>query len=167
MAKILLISDNHGYQDAGILKFASQADEVWHAGDWLNTELFLTLESMNIKVRGVWGNADGQDLRRIFTEESFFEWDGLRILIIHIGGYPGRYSQKAKAAIMKYQPNVFICGHSHILRVDRDKYFKNMLCLNPGACGIQGFHKVRTGLRFEINSGKIERLEAIEFGKRG
>lgn len=164
--RILLISDNHGYSDAGMLKFASEADEVWHAGDWLNMDLLLKLEEKNIKVRAVWGNADGQELRRIFKEVLSFEIEGLRILMTHIGGYPGRYNKQAEKAIREFKPNVFICGHSHILRVDRDEKYNKMLCLNPGACGLQGFHKVRTALRFEIKSGRIADLAAIEFGTR-
>jgi len=165
--RILLISDNHGYVDAALLKHASMVDEVWHAGDWLNTELLFALEKQNTAVRGVWGNADGQDLRRIFKEDNFFQIQGLKIWMTHIGGHSGKFIPRVRTLLSQIKPDIFICGHSHILRVDRDKSLNNMLCLNPGACGLQGFHVVRTALRFEIENGKIQNLEAIEFGKRG
>jgi putative phosphoesterase len=166
MKRILLLSDNHGYWDAAILHHASQADEVWHAGDWLNSDLLHELEKLQKPVRAVYGNADGQELRRIFPEHLHFELEGLRIYMTHIGGYTGKYREAVKEIIAERRPNVFICGHSHILRVDRDPSVNNMICLNPGACGLQGFHKIRTALRFSLENGKLQALEAIEFGRR-
>jgi putative phosphoesterase len=166
MRKILLLSDNHGYVDDAIMHHAKQADEVWHAGDWLNMELFREFEKARIPVRGVWGNADGHEFRQIFPEHNLFLMEGLKFYMTHIGGLPGKYRKEAKQIIEAKRPDIFICGHSHILRVGRDPRMNNMLCINPGACGLQGFHKVRTALRFRVNSGKIEQLEAIEFGKR-
>lgn len=166
MKKILLLSDNHGYLDQAILAHVAEADEVWHAGDWLNMDLLRELEKTAKPVRAVWGNADGHELRVIFKEHLLFQLEGVKVYMTHIGGYPGRYNKVASAYIHRYKPDLFICGHSHILRVDRDKNAGNMLCLNPGACGLQGFHKVRTALRFRLDSGKVLNLEAIEFGER-
>ncbi len=164
MVKVLLISDNHAYFDEAIFKHAEWADEVWHAGDWLSSSLFLEFEKRNIPVRGVWGNADGMDLRRIFPEHNKFLLEGVKFWMTHIGGYPGRYNPKIKAALEANPPDVFICGHSHMLKVSRDPKLKNMLCLNPGACGLQGFHLMRTALRFVVHNGKLENLEIVEFG---
>jgi putative phosphoesterase len=164
MKKILLISDNHGWVDPAVLHHALWADEVWHAGDWLNMDLFTELEKLNKPIRGVWGNADGMELRRIFKEVNFFHLEGMDFFITHIGGYPGKYNPKIKEQLFSNPPHVFICGHSHILKVARDPKLNNMLCLNPGACGLQGFHEMRTALRFILDNGKITALEIIEIG---
>ena len=162
--RIFLISDNHGYLGEEIFKYARLADEIWHAGDWLNTDLILALEKLNKPIRGVWGNVDSHEIRNIYPLHNIFIADGLKVLITHIGGYPGRFNPKIKPVLSQEKPDIFVCGHSHILRVQRDK--TGMLCLNPGACGVHGFHKMRTALQFEINDGKIEKMEAIEFGLR-
>lgn len=166
MKKIFLLSDNHGFYDDAILHHASQADEIWHAGDWLNNELFLKLEELGKPLRCVWGNADGAELRKCMPEDLYFEVEGFRVYITHIGGYPGKYNVRALKNIQAFEPSIFVCGHSHILRVMRDPARNNMLCINPGACGLQGFHQVRTALRFELNNGQAAAMAVIEFGKR-
>ena len=164
--KILLLSDNHGWVDDGILKHCSEADEVWHAGDWLNLSLLHAIEKLGKTVRACWGNVDGHDLRKIFPEHNKFTVEGVTVWITHIAGKPGRYNPKITSQLYANPPKLLICGHSHILKVERDPALKNMLYVNPGSCGIQGFHIVRTALRFELNQGKILNMQAIEFGPR-
>ncbi len=163
--KILLLSDTHGYLDEGILKHAAAADEIWHAGDFGNIELADQLQKIK-PLRGVWGNIDGKDVRIVYPLDNRFTIDGLDVWMTHIGGYPGHYEQRVRNILTAYPPQLFICGHSHILKVMRDAKY-NMLCMNPGAAGVHGFHKVRTMIRFEINKGKIEKPEVIELGLRG
>ena len=162
--KILLISDTHGYIDERILAYASQADEVWHAGDIGNLKVTDKLQK-TAKLRAVYGNIDNTEIRKEFPLHNRFKIDDLDVWITHIGGYPGKYSPAVREEIRENPPQLFICGHSHILKVMPDKKL-NLLHMNPGACGIYGFHQVRTMLRFEINSGKIENPEVIELGKR-
>ncbi|MBL7812197.1 MAG: metallophosphoesterase family protein [Bacteroidetes bacterium] len=164
--KILLISDNHAWHDQAILHHAAEADEVWHAGDWLNLDLFHELEKSGKPVRSCWGNVDGQEIRRIFPLHNRFELMGIRFWMTHIGGYPGKYNPKIMPALKNHPPDVFICGHSHILKIVRDPALKNMLCLNPGSCGMQGFHLVRTAIRFTISPAGLTDMAVIEFGKR-
>lgn len=163
--KILLLSDTHGYIDEAIISHVTNADEVWHAGDFGTLELAEKIQSIK-PIRGVWGNIDGRDIRNIFPLDNRFVIDGLTIWMTHIGGYPGHYEKRVKDILEINPPAVFICGHSHILKVMRDQKY-NMLCMNPGAAGIYGFHKMRTMIRFEINGGKIEKPEVIELGLRG
>ncbi len=163
--KILLLSDTHGYLDEGILKHAAAADEIWHAGDFGNIELADQLQKIK-PLRGVWGNIDGKDVRIVYPLDNRFTIDGLDVWMTHIDGYPGHYEQRVRNILTAYPPQLFICGHSHILKVMRDAKY-NMLCMNPGAAGVHGFHKVRTMIRFEINKGKIEKPEVIELGLRG
>ncbi len=164
--KILLLSDTHGCIEPDILKHTTSADEIWHAGDWSNTELSRIFEKTGKPVRGVWGNVDGQELRNIYPENNIFTCEGLRVWMTHIGGYPGRYSQGVGKALKQDPPDLFICGHSHILRVMRDKTLKDMLYMNPGAAGRHGFHVMRTMLTFEIEAGKVKNVAVIELGKR-
>lgn len=163
--KILLLSDTHSYMDDRILKYAADADEVWHAGDIGNLEVTDALGKVS-RVRGVYGNIDGAEIRKEFPLKNRFSVEGLEVLMTHIGGYPGRYSSAIRDEIKNNPPDLFISGHSHILKVMQDKK-NNLLHINPGACGKHGFHQVRTMIRFEINSGKIENPEVIELGKRG
>lgn len=164
MTRILLLSDTHGYVDERILDYASQADEVWHAGDIGN--LFVTDELQRYALlRAVYGNIDGAEIRKEFPLNNRFTVEGLDVWMTHIGGYPGKYSPAVREELYAHPPKLFVCGHSHILKVMPDKKL-NLLHMNPGACGIYGFHQVRTMLRFEIRSGKIENPEAIEWGKR-
>lgn len=162
--KILLISDTHSYIDERILEYASQADEVWHGGDIGDLKVTDELQKVS-KLRAVYGNIDNAEIRKEFPLNNRFSVDGLDVLMTHIGGYPGRYSPAIREEIYANPPKLFICGHSHILKVMPDKKL-NLLHMNPGACGIYGFHQIRTMIRFEINSGKIENPEVIELGKR-
>lgn len=159
--KILLLSDTHSYIDEKILKYAAEADEVWHAGDIGDLKVTDELSKVS-KLRAVYGNIDATDIRREFPLNNRFMIDGIDVWITHIGGYPGKYSPQIKDEIYKNPPNLFICGHSHILKVMPDKRL-NLLHMNPGAVGQHGFHQVRTMLRFEINRSKIENLEVIEW----
>lgn len=165
MKKILLLSDTHGHLDQKILKYIDGADEVWHAGDIGSTAVADGISKIK-PLRGVYGNIDGHELRSQFPENQIFSCQGVKVLMTHIGGYPGRYNPRVKKLIQEEKPQLYVCGHSHILKVIPDRK-NNLLHMNPGACGIQGFHKVRTLLRFELNQGKIENLEAIELGQRG
>ena len=165
MKKILLLSDTHGHLDQKILKYIDGADEVWHAGDIGTTAVADGISKIK-PLRGVYGNIDGHELRSQFPENQIFSCQGVKVLMTHIGGYPGRYNPRVKKLIQEEKPQLYVCGHSHILKVIPDRK-NNHLHMNPGACGIQGFHKVRTLLRFELNQGKIENLEAIELGQRG
>lgn len=164
MKKILLLSDTHSYLDDRILDYAKNADEIWHCGDFGNPEIIEKLEKIT-NLRGVYGNIDGEKVRKIFPEVSHFTVENVEVLMIHIGGYPGKYSPLAKKEIAEKSPNLFISGHSHILKAMYDQK-NNLLHLNPGACGKEGWHKTRTMMRFEINGDKIENLEVIELGKR-
>lgn len=165
MKKICLLSDTHAYLDQRILDHVMDCDEVWHAGDIGSVEVSEKLGKLK-PLRAVYGNIDGQDLRSMHPEELFFDCEGMRILIIHIGGYPGAFVPKARKKIESLRPDIFICGHSHILKVIPDPKHK-LLHMNPGAAGKHGFHKIRTLLKFSIDKGKIQNLEAVELGLRG
>lgn len=165
MKKILLLSDTHGHLDQKIIKYIDGADEVWHSGDIGTTAVADGISKIK-PLRGVYGNIDGHLLRSQFPENQIFNCEGVKVLMTHIGGYPGRYNARVKKLIVKEKPQLYVCGHSHILKVVQDCK-NNLLHMNPGACGIQGFHKLKTMLRFELNQGKIENLEAIELGQRG
>jgi|SRR5690606_3975301 len=150
--------------DDRILDYASQSDEVWHAGDIGDLNVTDELAKVSI-LRAVYGNIDNAGIRKEFPLHNRFLIEGMDVWITHIGGYPGKYSPAIRQEINANPPKLFICGHSHILKVMPDRKL-NLLHMNPGACGIYGFHQVRTMLRFEINSGKIENLEVIELGKK-
>ena len=165
MLRILLLSDTHSYVDDSILSHAANADEIWHAGDFGNMEIVEQLRKVK-PLRGVWGNIDGREIRTEFPLDNRFTIEGLNVWMTHIGGYPGHYERRVRTLLTTHRPGLFICGHSHILRVMRDPKF-DMLCMNPGAAGISGFHKMRTMLRFEIHNSAIGRVEAIELGLRG
>jgi putative phosphoesterase len=160
-----LLSDTHGYIDEKILDYASKADEVWHAGDIGDLRVTDALAEKS-KLRAVYGNIDNHNIRQVFPLHQKFDAEGVKVWITHIGGYPNRYSPNIRDEIKKRPPDLFICGHSHILKVMPDHQL-NLLHMNPGAVGKHGFHQKRTMLRFEINSGKIEKLEVVDFGKRG
>ena len=164
MQKILLLSDTHGFLDKKIKNYILNADQVWHAGDIGSIKVLDDLASLK-PVKSVYGNIDGQEVRLQSTEVNSFNCEGVSVLMLHIAGYPGRYNLKVRKLINKYKPELLVCGHSHILKVMYDKKNKH-LHMNPGAAGIHGFHKIRTMLRFEINKGKIDNLEAIELGPR-
>ena len=164
MRYIGLISDTHGVFSEEFRAFLEPVDEVWHAGDF-GGGLELAAEIAAFKpLLGVAGNCDNHDLRYTHPLPRFFECEGLKILMTHIGGYPGRYDARARQLIDTYRPDIFICGHSHILKVVRDSK-RNMLVINPGAAGIQGFHLVRTALRFRLSEGKISDMEVYELDR--
>lgn len=157
-----VISDTHGVFDSGFREFLEPVDQIWHAGDF-GGGLELAEKIAGFKpLVGVAGNCDDHKLRFIHPLHCFFECGGLKVLMTHIGGYPGRYDSKARSLIERYRPDIFVCGHSHILKVMRDPRYGNMLVINPGAAGIQGFHVVRTALRFKIDSGEIHDMELFE-----
>lgn len=165
MKKILLLSDTHGCIDDKILKYVKLADEVWHAGDIGSITITDALKKIK-PLKAVYGNIDDKTIRAEFPLHNRFTIENIDVWITHIGGYPNRYNPKIKEAIKKKPPKLFICGHSHVLKVQYDKQLQ-LLHLNPGAAGNHGFHKVRTMLRFELNNGAIENLEIIELAKRG
>ncbi len=165
MKKILLLSDTHSHIDDAILKYVRQADEVWHAGDIGNLEVTDAIKAEK-PLRTVFGNIDNGEARLEFPLHNRFMCEGVDVWITHIGGYPGKYSPAVREEISSNPPKLFICGHSHILKVQFDQKL-NLLHMNPGAAGVSGFHQVRTMLRFEIDGDKIQTLEVIELGKRG
>lgn len=163
MAYIGLISDTHCHFDDKVRKFLEPVDTIWHAGDFGNAETAARIASFK-PLTGVYGNCDGQDVRIGYPVAQVIELQGLKILMTHIGGYPGRYDWRALQLIEAHRPDVFICGHSHILKVVNDRHY-DMMVLNPGACGLQGFHLVRTALRFRIEEGKLKDMEVGEWPK--
>lgn len=166
MKSIGLISDTHSYLDPRVFDHFAICDEVWHAGDIGTTTIIDQLEAFK-PVRIVFGNIDDKAIQRRTEENLHFELEGFRIWMTHIGGAPPRYNPQVMPVLKSDPPDIFICGHSHILRVIRDKELKNMLYINPGAAGREGFHKFRTLLRFNLHEGLISQMEVIELGKRG
>lgn len=163
--KIGLLSDTHSYIDDQILRLLDGCDEVWHAGDFGSMAISDRLQEV-APLRGVYGNIDGQDIRQVHPKVQRFEAAGLDVLITHIGGYPGRYHQDVREGIRANPPQLFITGHSHILKVMTDKSLNNLLHINPGAAGKHGFHKIRTMVRFAIAAGQVKDLQVVELGKR-
>jgi putative phosphoesterase len=163
MKRIGLLSDTHGYWDDRYVKYFSECDEIWHAGDIGTMELADRLAAIK-PLRAVYGNIDGGDLRRQFSEKYRFRCEEVEVLIKHIGGYPGHYDASIRGSLFARPPKLFISGHSHILKV---LYDQSLQCLhiNPGAAGISGFHKVRTLVRFTIDGSEIKDLEVIELGE--
>lgn len=166
MVRIGLLSDTHSHLDKKLFDVLVDVDEVWHAGDLGTIELCEELKRFK-PFYAVYGNIDGKEIRSEYPEDLILEKEGFRILITHIGGYPKNYSPRARKLIEEHKPDIFICGHSHILKVMRDEKYNNMITLNPGAAGVHGFHKVKTVLRFTLHNKKIENLEVVELGKRG
>lgn len=164
MKKILLLSDTHSHIDDAILKYVNLADEVWHAGDIGNLSVTDTLKKLK-PLKAVFGNIDDAKARLDFPLHNRFFCEDVDVWITHIGGYPSKYNPNIKTELQQNPPKLFICGHSHILKVQFDKKL-NLLHMNPGACGKSGFHAIRTMLRFVIDGDKIKDLEIIELGKR-
>ncbi|WP_452219479.1 metallophosphoesterase family protein [Lacinutrix salivirga] len=164
MKKILLLSDTHSYIDKDILKHIKQADEVWHGGDIGDLKVTDAIKKLK-PLRAVYGNIDDEKARLEFPEHNRFMCEEVDVWITHIGGYPNKYNHRIREAITKNPPKLFICGHSHILKVMPDKKL-NLLHMNPGAIGIHGFHNVRTMLRFTIDGKTIDNLEVIEFPRK-
>ncbi len=163
MTKILLLSDTHSYIGDDILKHVKQVDEVWHAGDIGDMAVTDAIKALK-PLKAVHGNIDNAALRAEFPEDNRFMCEQVSVWITHIGGYPKRYNARVKAAIKLNPPNIFISGHSHILKVMRDHQL-HVLHMNPGAIGKHGFHNVRTMLRFVIDGSEIKNLEVIEFAR--
>jgi len=161
LKKILLLSDTHSHIDENILKYVKLADEVWHAGDIGDLKVTDAIKKLK-PLKAVYGNIDDAKARAEYPEHNRFMCEDVDVWITHIGGYPPRYNNRVREKLKQNPPRLFICGHSHILKVMPDKKL-NVLHMNPGAVGIHGFHKVRTMLRFTIDGKKIDKLEVIEF----
>jgi len=166
MPQIGLISDTHGYLDPKVFTYFESCDEIWHAGDFGTSEISTKLSNFK-PLKGVYGNIDGQDIRSLHPKDQRFVIEGVEVWMTHIGGYPDKYAPEVKKEIVSNPPAIFICGHSHILRIMADKKLNNMIYINPGAAGREGFHKIRTIVTFEISKGKIENMKVVELGKRG
>jgi len=162
--KILLLSDTHSHLDEGMLKYMRLADEVWHAGDIGNLAVTDTIQAIK-PLRAVYGNIDDDKARMEFPLHNQFFCEDVSVWITHIGGYPGKYNPVIRLALAANPPQLFICGHSHILKVQFDQKL-NLLHMNPGAAGKSGFHQVRTMLRFVIDGAQIKDLEIIELGAK-
>ena len=164
MKRIGIISDTHGYLDPSVIDYFKDCNEVWHAGDFGSNVAEALQEFKPLK--GVYGNIDGDAVRKNFHEELFFLCEEVRVFMIHIGGYPDRYQPGVKEKLLKLKPDLFITGHSHILKITRDKDLNNMLHINPGAAGKVGLHQMRTIVRLKIEGKKIFDVQVIELGKR-
>ncbi|MBX2955083.1 MAG: metallophosphoesterase family protein [Cyclobacteriaceae bacterium] len=164
--KIGLLSDTHGFLDNSIFENFKDCDEVWHAGDIGDETLLQQLELFK-PVRAVFGNIDDRTLQAKLPEDLWFTCEGLSIWMTHIGGAPPNYNPRVKKILAERVPDIFICGHSHILRIRKDPKYNNMLYLNPGAAGNHGFHHMKTLVRFELAQKEIRNMKVIELGKRG
>ena len=160
MKRIGLLSDTHSYWDDRYLHYFEECDEIWHAGDIGSMEVAERLQAFR-PLRAVYGNCDGGDLRRLYKERLRWMCEGASVLMTHIGGYPGRYDASIYPQLCSNPPALFISGHSHILKVQYDPHF-HLLHINPGAAGLQGWHKVRTLIRFTADEGQFKDLEVIE-----
>jgi uncharacterized protein len=163
LKKIGLISDTHGYLDENVFKHFENCDEIWHAGDFGPIEIANKLRSFK-PLKGVFGNIDGRDIRSEFPEQLVFDCEAVKVMIRHIGGYPPKYNPETKKELVIHKPQLFITGHSHILKIMYDEKI-NCLHMNPGAAGKQGWQKVRTIVRFAIENKEIKNCEVIEMGK--
>jgi putative phosphoesterase len=162
--RIGLMSDTHGFVDPAIAGYFQDCDEIWHAGDF-GPDVLEPLRATGKPIRGVFGNIDGEEIRGQMPRDLSWECEGLRVYMTHIGGYPGAYERRVKPELDARRPGLFICGHSHILKVMRDPV-RSLVHLNPGACGRQGWHTVRTILRFTVLDAKLSAMEAVELGPR-
>ncbi|MBK9254236.1 MAG: metallophosphoesterase family protein [Saprospiraceae bacterium] len=165
MKKIALISDNHSYFDKDISLATDDCDEIWHAGDIGSPDSISQFQQKAL-FRAVYGNIDDIGIRSTFPLDLTFECEGIRVFMTHIGGFPGRYTARVKKILQELKPNLYICGHSHILKVMPDKNL-GLLHMNPGSYGHHGFHLIRTLLKFDIDNGKISNLNVVELGRRG
>ncbi len=165
MKRIGLLSDTHGFLDEKIFEYFAECDEIWHAGDIGSMEVADRLAAFK-PLRAVHGNIDAGAIRQRFPLDLRFACEGVEVFLTHIGGYPGKYTARVKAILQKNPPKLYICGHSHILKVIPDRQL-NLLHINPGACGNEGFHKVKTIVRFVLLEGAIKDLEVVELGQRG
>ena len=171
MTKIGLISDTHGYLDEAVFEHFKDCDEIWHAGDFGTINLFEDLQNgllnkgNKVIIRGIFGNIDGKDIRSVYPENLVFNCEDVKIMMQHIGGYPGRYAPGIKKEITQQKIKLFISGHSHILKIMYDESL-GCLHINPGAAGKQGWHQVRTIVKFVIDKDDIKDCAIIELGKR-
>lgn len=161
MINIGLLSDTHSFLEPKLEKFFSKCEQVWHCGDIGDVATSDKLESTYPVFKGVYGNIDNDVLRRIHPQDRIFYCEDVKVLMTHIGGYPGNYDRRVMSIIDRERPNLFLCGHSHIAKIMYDKTF-NMLHINPGAIGNHGFHKVKTAIRFIIDKDRVKDLEIIE-----
>lgn len=164
MTRIGLISDTHGYLDEAVFEHFKNCDEVWHVGDFGNEEIAKRLKE-KISFKGVYGNIDGQDIRKEFPEQLVFMCEGVKVMMRHIGGYPPKYNPATKKEMDIHKPQLFISGHSHILKIMYDDKI-NCLHINPGAAGKHGWQKVRTIVRFVIDCKEMKDAEVIELGPK-
>ena len=155
--KIGILSDTHNYLHPKLFDFFASCDELWHAGDIGNVNIVKQLQAFK-PLRAVYGNIDGTDIRFLFDEYVFFEAGGLRVLMVHIGSYPPKYNSQSKELIKQYHPDILVCGHSHILKIMKDKE-NNLIYINPGSAGNYGFHKAITFLRFSIENQRPTNME--------
>ncbi len=161
--KIGVLSDTHGYIGNDMLETLRCCQEIWHIGDVGSLDVLSQLRDIG-ELRVVYGNIDGRDIRGYAPEYLVFDIEGLRIVMLHIGGYPGRYTSRAKELILQHQPNIFLSGHSHILKIMPDR-IHDLLHINPGAAGKSGFHTVRTMVQFDIIDYKVLNMQVVEFDK--
>ena len=160
MKKIGLLSDTHSYLHSRVVEFFKDCDEIWHAGDMGTIDIADQLSKIK-PFKGVHGNIDGQDVRLVYPKELRFKCEDVDVLLTHIGGYPGKYAPEIKDKLISNPPKLFICGHSHILKVIYDKKY-NLLHINPGAAGKYGLHQIITAIRFKIDKSDIKELEILE-----
>ena len=163
--RIGLLSDTHGFLDEAVFQYFGECDEIWHAGDFGSADVFDRLAEFR-PVRGVYGNIDGVELRAALPADAEWDCEGLRVYMTHIGGYPERYDPRAKRELITRKPGLFVCGHSHLVRVVRDPRF-GLMHMNPGAAGHVGWHQTRTLIRFTAERGEVKNVELIELGPRG
>lgn len=166
MKRIGLISDTHSHIEPSVYSYFEECDEIWHGGDFGDVATSDQLAAFR-PLRGVYGNIDGTELRSIHPLHNKFTCEGVNVWMTHIAGYPGHWSPAIRPLLKESPPDLFICGHSHILRVMRDPKLNNMLYINPGAAGNHGFHKIKTIVRFSLEAGKVSDLDVVELGKRG
>lgn len=164
MKRIGILSDTHGYMPPQLYDFFKDCDELWHAGDWGDLQTFDAINSFK-PLKTVWGNIDGKELRTEMPESVVFEAEQLKVLMIHIGGYPGKYSARCLELIKQNRPDIVVCGHSHILKIMRDKTY-GLMHFNPGAAGFKGFHSLSTALRFVIDGKQMKDMEVWEMPKK-
>ena len=165
MLRIGLLSDTHHFLDETLFRHFESCDELWHAGDFGTIALADRLAAFK-PLRGVYGNIDGQDIRKVYPEKLRWQSEGVKVFMTHIGGYPPRYNPVVKKELESDTPQLFICGHSHILKIMYDERL-HCLHMNPGAAGRQGWHTVRTAIRFTIDGANMKDCEVIELGPRG
>ena len=165
MKKIGLISDTHGYLDEAVFKHFGKCDEIWHAGDFGSIAIAEQLQKVQIPLRGVYGNIDGQDVRTVYSEQLVWLCEEVKVMMTHIGGYPPRYNPKVKEQLRIHRPQLFISGHSHILKIMFDEGLQ-CLHMNPGAAGKQGWHAMRTLILFAIDGKEMMDCKVVELGKR-